>query len=461
MAAKLLAEAGWQPKDGVLTNAAGDAAHSRVSARAARFRAHRAALHREIWRSSDQGQRAHRGHLAIPAAASTPSTSTSSSSPSPSRCRPATSSATIWGSDAAGKEGSRNVIGIKNPAIDKLIDKIILAKDRAELVAATRALDRVLLWNHYVVPQWRTPFERVAMWDMFGRPAKLPSRRSSFLRVWWCDERLPNGLPTGAGRAGAAQADNARVYDADARSCLWMLALLLGMFLGAASAQAADRAWAVGLRRAQVSGRFQAFRMGQPRRAERRAPRHRSAPAARTTFDSFNAFILKGDAAQGLDLLFDSLMARVHRRARRRLRSRRALRRAGARSRRRHVPPASRGQVRRRHDDHLRRRRLQLRYPQGEGPPAIFAAQLRDIATRGGGRYATVRFDFTGALTRDLPLVAAGLPILSKAYYATREFDQTTLDPPLGSGPYRIGEFKQGAFVSYRGAKTTGPRICP
>ena len=84
----------------------------------------------------------------------------------------------FWGSEAADKEGSRNVIGIKNPAVDKLIDKIILAKDRDDLVAATRALDRVLLWNHYLVPQWHIPFDRLAMWDMFGRPAKLPSRNT-------------------------------------------------------------------------------------------------------------------------------------------------------------------------------------------------------------------------------------------------------------------------------------------
>ena len=62
----------------------------------------------------------------------------------------------------------------------------------------------------------------------------------------------------------------------------------------------------------------------------------------------------------------------------------------------------------------------------------------------------TVRYTFTGTQIRDLPLVVARLPILSKAYYATREFDQTTLDPPLGSGPYKIGDFKQGAFVSYK-----------
>ena len=63
----------------------------------------------------------------------------------------------FWGSHAADMAGSRNVIGIKNPAIDKLIERVIFTKDRADLVAATKALDRVLLWNHYVVPQWTYP----------------------------------------------------------------------------------------------------------------------------------------------------------------------------------------------------------------------------------------------------------------------------------------------------------------
>jgi microcin C transport system substrate-binding protein len=105
----------------------------------------------------------------------------------------------FWGSEAADREGSRNVIGIKNPAIDKLIDKIIMAKDRDDLVAATRALDRVLLWNHYVVPQWHAPFARVAMWNQYARPAKLPSRTPSFLRVWWWDEAAAKRLADGRG----------------------------------------------------------------------------------------------------------------------------------------------------------------------------------------------------------------------------------------------------------------------
>lgn len=93
----------------------------------------------------------------------------------------------FWGSEAASKQGSRNTIGIRNPAVDKLVDMIIFARDRAELVAATRALDRVLLWNNYVVPQWYVPFERIAYWNRFDHPKRLPSRSVGFLQVWWYD----------------------------------------------------------------------------------------------------------------------------------------------------------------------------------------------------------------------------------------------------------------------------------
>ena len=93
----------------------------------------------------------------------------------------------FWGSAAADKDASRNTAGIKNPAIDKLIDKIVSAKDRAELVASTKALDRVLLWNFYVVPHWHYPYERIASWDMFGRPEKLPSQTSAPMQIWWVD----------------------------------------------------------------------------------------------------------------------------------------------------------------------------------------------------------------------------------------------------------------------------------
>jgi microcin C transport system substrate-binding protein len=93
-----------------------------------------------------------------------------------------------WGSQAAAMAGSRNIIGIKNPAIDKLIERVIYTKDRDDLVAATKALDRVLLWNHYVVPQWNYPKVRTARWDRFGRPSELPKYGlSGFPTIWWYD----------------------------------------------------------------------------------------------------------------------------------------------------------------------------------------------------------------------------------------------------------------------------------
>lgn len=93
-----------------------------------------------------------------------------------------------WGSQSADMAGSRNIVGIKNPAIDKLIDRVIYTKDRDDLIAATKALDRVLLWNHYVVPQWNYPKVRTARWDRFGRPSELPKYGlSGFPALWWFD----------------------------------------------------------------------------------------------------------------------------------------------------------------------------------------------------------------------------------------------------------------------------------
>jgi microcin C transport system substrate-binding protein len=93
-----------------------------------------------------------------------------------------------WGSRAADQAGSYNYAGIKNPAIDDLIQRVIFAKSREELVAATRALDRVLLWNHYVVPQWTYGKTRTARWNRYGRPDTLPRyAEPSFPTIWWWD----------------------------------------------------------------------------------------------------------------------------------------------------------------------------------------------------------------------------------------------------------------------------------
>jgi microcin C transport system substrate-binding protein len=197
-AAKLLSEAGWKPKGGVLTNAQGEQL-------TAEFLLVQPDFERIVLPFKNALEK-----LGVKASVRIVDTSQYQRRQDtfdfdiivatfPQSLSPGNEQRDYWGSEAADREGSRNLIGIKNPAVDKLIDKIILAKDREDLVAATRALDRVLLWNHYVVPQWHHPFDRIAIWDIFGRPSKLPSRNTSFLRVWWYDEAAAKKLAQARG----------------------------------------------------------------------------------------------------------------------------------------------------------------------------------------------------------------------------------------------------------------------
>jgi microcin C transport system substrate-binding protein len=89
-----------------------------------------------------------------------------------------------WGSEAAAEPGGQNVVGIRNPAVDSLVRQVISAPDRETLVARTRALDRVLLWNHYVIPQWHLGRDRLVWWDKFGMPDKVPAAGVQ-LMTWW------------------------------------------------------------------------------------------------------------------------------------------------------------------------------------------------------------------------------------------------------------------------------------
>ena len=99
----------------------------------------------------------------------------------------------FWGSAAAKRPGSRNLAGIQNPVIDKLIELVISAPDRKTLITRTRALDRVLLWNHYVIPHWHIRSYRVAFWDKFGRPPKTPIYGLAF-DAWWVDKQKAESL---------------------------------------------------------------------------------------------------------------------------------------------------------------------------------------------------------------------------------------------------------------------------
>ncbi|WP_421862258.1 extracellular solute-binding protein [Motiliproteus sp.] len=90
----------------------------------------------------------------------------------------------FWHSDMADIQGSRNLIGIKNPAIDYLVDQVISAPSREQLVLRTRALDRALQWNHYLIPQYHINSYRIAYWDKFGMPDTRPLYSLGF-DTWW------------------------------------------------------------------------------------------------------------------------------------------------------------------------------------------------------------------------------------------------------------------------------------
>jgi len=100
----------------------------------------------------------------------------------------------MWASAAADEPGSRNYGGVRNPVVDELIEKLIVAPDRQSLIAASHALDRVLLWNYYMVPAWTSNDRRYALWDRFGRPevdiefGPSGTYMSGIPVLWWSTE---------------------------------------------------------------------------------------------------------------------------------------------------------------------------------------------------------------------------------------------------------------------------------
>jgi microcin C transport system substrate-binding protein len=236
-----------------------------------------------------------------------------------------------------------------------------------------------------------------------------------------------------------------------ASAALLVLGLALGAAAGLSPAPAAASGPAHGLStfgELNYKADFQHFDWVNPQ-APRGGRLALIGTLARTTFDSFNGYILKGDAAQGIELLFDALMVSSG-----------------------DEPDAVYGLVA--HAAELApdrsavvfHMRPEARFADGSavtaddvvfsldmlktrGHPAI-ASQLADVVKAEAIDAHTVRFSFSAVMSRDLPRVVATLPIFSKAYYATRAFDQTTLEPPLGSGPYKIADFKVGTHVTYK-----------
>ncbi|SMD10144.1 extracellular solute-binding protein [Rhizobium sp. RU36D] len=98
---------------------------------------------------------------------------------------PGNEQAEYWGSQAAAREGSQNYSGISDPGIDALIRKVVFAKDREEQIAAVKALDRVLLAHHIVVPSYSSKSSRIAYWDTITHPANLPEFAIGMPSIWW------------------------------------------------------------------------------------------------------------------------------------------------------------------------------------------------------------------------------------------------------------------------------------
>ena len=189
-AAALLEEAGWSVKGGALTNAEGDPFAFSILMRQGDtdmqtvIEIYARALERlgisAVAEKVDNAQYA--GRIAELDFDMTPFRRALSLSPGNEQLE-------FFGSKAADIPGSRNYGGIKDPAVDKLIKRVIFHKDRDDLIAATMALDRVLIWNEYILPGWTLMFDRTARWDRFGRPETLPKyAEPAFPSIWWWDE---------------------------------------------------------------------------------------------------------------------------------------------------------------------------------------------------------------------------------------------------------------------------------
>jgi microcin C transport system substrate-binding protein len=170
------------------------------------------------------------------------------------------------------------------------------------------------------------------------------------------------------------------------------------------------------------------------------------------TFNSLNAYVLKGEGAQGMDATFASLMARA---------SDEPDAMYGLAAKSVQVSPdkltyrfTMRPEARFHDGSKLTAQDVafSLTVLKEKGHPLIIV-QLRDFVKAEALDDATLVVTFAPNRARDVPLYVAGLPIFSKAYYAKRTFEESTLDTPLGSGPYRVGQFEVNRFIEFERVK--------
>ena len=137
----------------------------------------------------------------------------------------------FWGSKAATTPGSQNTAGVRDPVVDELIDRLIGSPDRETLVAYTRALDRVLLWGHYVIPNWHSRVDRIVYWDKFGYPKEIPANGTSF-SYWWYDPAEARQVAQGIAANPNATGEQSRTGARGLSGTTWFMALAALLFGG-------------------------------------------------------------------------------------------------------------------------------------------------------------------------------------------------------------------------------------
>ena len=192
-ALRLLSEAGWTSKDGRLVNEKGEAFSFEVLVRddsmAPAFAFYADTLRKigitarlRVVDSSQYTNRVNDYDFDVILASLAQSES------------PGNEQREFWSTKAAETPGSRNYSGIKNPVVDKLVERVVFATDRDDLLAATHALDRVLLWNYYTVPQLTRDVVWLAYWNKFGIPDKQPDYIGPDIDSWWIDVEKEKAL---------------------------------------------------------------------------------------------------------------------------------------------------------------------------------------------------------------------------------------------------------------------------
>ena len=357
-----------------------------------------------------------------------------------------------WGSQAADQPGSRNLIGIKNPGRRRHDRSGHLRQEPGRSRRRhARARPRACFGTTTSCRNGAYGKERTARWNRFGRPEVLPK---------YGYRPLPDRVVVGCRQSGEGRKP---AVNKGARSSLSRRHFVVGTaaVIGAsafAAARAEDEIESHGISAfgdLAYPPDFHHFRYVDPN-----APKggtfsqigpNRQFNQNFLTFNSLNGYILRGDAAQGMELTFATLMARSG-----------------------DEPDAMYGLAAakvRRSADGLTYRffiRPEAKFHDGTRLTAADAAfSLNILKEKGHPIITQLLRDFTGAKAddysvvvtfapnraRDVPLFVAGLPIFSRAYYATKPFDESTLDVPLGSGAYRVGRFEAGRFIEYERVK--------